>query len=87
MSYDTIESLLWGTRHSRCPAGSVASAGKRCAPGQGDAGVCTVPGLGMRVTRHAGGRPPRALRRVNKPVRTVCRVWWETRPEPDLSQA
>lgn len=87
MSCDSVESILWGTRRSRCPAGSGTTAGKRCAPGQADAGVCTGPTRGMRDPRHAGGRPPRSARRLNKTVRSVCRTWWEARDESafDLS--
>jgi len=64
--------LLLPRHRSRCPAGSVAVAGKRCAPGKADAGVCAAPAHAVRGTGHVPALP----RRVHKMVRAVCRLWW-----------
>ncbi|HEX4327653.1 MAG TPA: hypothetical protein VH105_12590 [Burkholderiales bacterium] len=78
MSRSSVATTLWAKRRSRCPAGSVSTAaGKRCAPGRGDAGLCTAPLQGLREVKVAAALPPRGLRRLNRTVRAVCRLWWE----------
>ena len=82
MSRASVASTLWAKRRSRCPARSVsAAAGKRCAPGQGDAGICSAPVQGLREVKAAAALPPRGLRRLNRTVRAVCRLWWEADAE------
>jgi len=73
MATTPVETGLWSKRRSRCCAGSVSAAGKRCAPGQGDAGICTEAAAGLRA---AGTPRPTLARRLNKSVRAVCRLWW-----------
>jgi len=88
MARSSVESTLWSKRRSRCPAGSVGTAaGKRCAPGQADAGICSGPVQGLREVTVAAARPPRALRRLNKTVRAVCRLWWKAHANSDLNLA
>lgn len=78
MTRSSVESNLWSKRRSRCPAGSLGTAaGKRCAPGRADAGLCSAPVQGLREVKAAAVQPPRALRRLTRNVRAVCRLWWE----------
>ena len=72
MDHPAPTTLLLPRHRSRCPAGSVAVSGKRCAPGRADAGVCNVPALEVRATGHVPAMP----RRMHKMVRAVCRLWW-----------
>jgi len=76
MDYLPVETALWSKRRSRCSAGSGTAAGKRCAPGHADAGVCTGHNPGLRNPETELVRLPRVSRRLNKIVRAVCRLWW-----------
>jgi hypothetical protein len=88
MARSSVESTLWSKRRSRCPAGSLGTAaGKRCAPGQADAGLCSAPAQGLREVKAVAARPPRALRLLNRNVRAVCRLWWEADADSELIPA
>ena len=88
MNRSSVESILWSKRRSRCPAGSLGTAaGKRCAPGQADAGLCSAPAQGLREVKVVAAQPPRALRRLNRNVRAVCRLWWEADAAAELYSA
>lgn len=81
MAYIPVETLLWSRRRSRCArtVGAHATgpaAGKRCAPGCGDAGKCAGHKPGLRDPQTELTRPPRESRRLNRTVRAVCRLWW-----------
>jgi hypothetical protein len=60
-----VNADLWIARRSRCTAHAAAHLPARCAPGEGDTGVC-----------HGTGPAAHTPRRTNRALRAVCRLWW-----------